>query len=80
MGDLYRIYLAARRDGFDYNLAYIPATFKVPHEDAFDPNYMRPLFETGYKMARNGYPWEKTPPGYADSDPPQTTAQVRGAG
>jgi len=26
--------------------------------------YMGKLFERGYQMARNGYPWEKTPPGF----------------
>jgi hypothetical protein len=70
LGDLYRIYLTAKRDGFDYNLAYIPGTFKVAHKEQFDPNYMRPLFNTGYEMAKKGYPWEKTPPGYATSGSP----------
>ena len=27
VGDLYRIYVYAQRDGIDYNLAYIPAGF-----------------------------------------------------
>jgi hypothetical protein len=31
---------------------------------------MRPLFNTGYEMGKNGYPWEKTPPGYATSGSP----------
>jgi hypothetical protein len=70
LGDLYRIYLTAKRDGFDYNLAYIPGTFKVAHKEQFDPNYMRPLFNAGYEMAKKGYPWEKTPPGYATSGSP----------
>ena len=65
MGDLYRIYLTAKRDGFDFNLAYIPDTFNVPHKEDFDPNYMQPLFNTGYELARKGFPWEKTPPGYS---------------
>lgn len=30
VGDLYRIYLAAERDGLDFKLAYIPATFNAP--------------------------------------------------
>src|SRR5262249_39780355 len=64
LGDLYRIYLTAKRDGLDYNLDYIPTSFNIPHKDQFDPAYMRPLFDTGYEMARKGYPWEKPPPGY----------------
>ncbi len=63
-GDLYLIYLLAQRDGVDYNLAYIPPTFKEPHREEFDTQYMRRLFDTGYEMAVRGYPWEKVPPGY----------------
>jgi hypothetical protein len=64
IGDLYRIYLNAERDGIDYNLAYIPPTFDTPHEEDFDTNYMRQLFKTGYDAAEKGYAWLKTPPGY----------------
>ena len=67
IGDLYQIYLVAQRDGIDFNLAYIPASFNVPHKEDFSPEYMRPLFELGYKLAVNGYPWAKTPPGYAET-------------
>jgi hypothetical protein len=63
VGDLYRIYLAAHRDGLDFNLAYIPTTFRQPHTADFDPEYMRPLYELRYTMAARDYPWEKTPPG-----------------
>lgn len=63
LGDLYRIYLNAQRDGVDYNLAFIPPDFDVPLNEAFDPVYMKALFERGYGMARDGYPWQKVPPG-----------------
>ena len=33
VGDLYRIYATAQRDGLDYNLTYIPATFNTPHTE-----------------------------------------------
>lgn len=65
IGDLYRIYLDCQRDGVDYNIAFIPASFKVPQKEAFDPVYMTQLFELGYEQAAGGYPWMKTPPGYA---------------
>jgi predicted acylesterase/phospholipase RssA len=65
LGDLYRIYLAAERDGLDFNLAYIPASFKAPHREQFDTEYMRALFNVGYELAVKGYPWEKTPPSYS---------------
>jgi hypothetical protein len=63
IGDLYRIYATAQRDGIDYNLAYIPKTFYAPHKEDFDTDYIRKLFQTGYDLAAKGYRWEKTPPG-----------------
>jgi hypothetical protein len=62
-GDLLAIYYLSRRDGLDFNLAYIPKTFNEPHREDFDKQYMRKLFNVGYTSAVNGYPWEKTPPG-----------------
>ena len=62
IGDLYRIYSITQRDHVDFNLAYIPPTFKTPHTKDFDTGFMRELFDVGYKMAAAGYPWEKRPP------------------
>jgi predicted acylesterase/phospholipase RssA len=64
IGDLYRIYVTSQRDGFDYNLAFIPPSFNVAHREQFDTNYMQKLFETGRQLALAGYKWEKVPPGY----------------
>lgn len=66
IGDLYQIYAVTKRDGVDFNLAYIPETFNVPHTEDFSPDYMRPLFELGYDLAVNGYDWQKYPPGYEE--------------
>jgi predicted acylesterase/phospholipase RssA len=63
IGDLYRIYLGTQRDGMVYNLADIPADFDEQPAEAFDPEYMRKLFDVGYQLAKEGYPWQKTPPG-----------------
>lgn len=68
VGDLYRIYLTAQRDNVDFNLAYIPASFGHPHREEFDTDFMRALYETGYRMAVQGYPWNKTPPDYVHND------------
>jgi len=68
IGDLYRIFVISQRDGVDYNLAYIPATFNAPKEEAFDPEYMGQLFDMGYEMAAKGYPWQELPPGYDPAD------------
>ncbi|MEA3411513.1 MAG: patatin-like phospholipase family protein [Pseudomonadota bacterium] len=64
IGDLYKIYVTAERDGTDFNLAYVPASFDAPHPEEFDTDYMRALFQKGFDMAADGYPWEKTPPGF----------------
>jgi hypothetical protein len=64
VGDLYRIYATTQRDGIDYNLAFIPRTFTVPHTEEFDTNYMRQLYALALEMAKNGYTWQKTPPGF----------------
>jgi predicted patatin/cPLA2 family phospholipase len=64
IGDLYRIFLGAQRDGMDYNLAFIPFDFDEKSKELFDPEYMSKLFDLGYRMAQNGYPWEKVPPGF----------------
>ncbi|EMG37350.1 putative esterase of the alpha-beta hydrolase superfamily [Desulfocurvibacter africanus PCS] len=64
IGDLYTIYLTSKRDGVDYNLAFIPASFDAKHQENFDTEYMRALFRTGFDMAAKGYPWDKTPPGF----------------
>jgi predicted patatin/cPLA2 family phospholipase len=72
IGDLYRIYLGALRDGMEYNVAFIPPDFKEEPKEAFDPEYMGKLFDLGYQMAQNGYPWEKTPPGF---EPPSLKSQ-----
>jgi len=64
VGDLYRIYLNAQRDGIDYNLAFIPPSFTLESKEPFDPEYMTKLFQVGFDMAKKGYPWEKTPPAF----------------
>jgi len=64
IGDLYQIYSLCARDGNEFNLAYIPANFTDEPKESFDPGYMKKLFDLGYRMAVEGYPWEKTPPGF----------------
>lgn len=62
VGDLNSLYLFAKRNGIDYNLAYIPGDFPDTSTQAFDPVYMTKLFDVGFDLARSGYPWQKTPP------------------
>jgi hypothetical protein len=69
LGDSYRIYLATKRDGIQYNLAYIPESFNEESREPFDKEYMAKLFNLGHQMALEGYQWNTTPPGY-DKDVP----------
>ncbi len=74
VGDLYRIYVNAQRDEIDYNLAFIPASFKVEAKEAFDKPYMNALYQVGYELGRSGYPWLKSPPAFEAPRPPQLSA------
>jgi hypothetical protein len=76
VGDLYRIYSVAQRDGVDFNLAIMPESFDVPLRYSFDPAYMKALFEVGYRLGRAGYPWAKVPPGYGGTSPAAGAAAV----
>jgi predicted acylesterase/phospholipase RssA len=63
IGDLYRIYSTAKRDGVDYNLAYIPQEFDAISTSGFDKAYMNALYQRGYELGRAGYDWHRAPPG-----------------
>ena len=62
IGDLYRIYTIAQRDEIDFNLTFIPSTFKVEKKHDFDTKYMQALYETGERMGAEGIKWYKRPP------------------
>jgi predicted patatin/cPLA2 family phospholipase len=55
-------YLYAQKQGFQFNLAYIPNTFKVKSLELIDPQYMAALFEFGRTQGRLGGGWEHLPP------------------
>jgi predicted patatin/cPLA2 family phospholipase len=73
VGDLYRIYVTAQRDGFDFNLAYIPRSFTRTLKEPFETAYMKELYKVGYDLAAKGYSWTKIPPGF--TAPEGTTSQ-----
>jgi hypothetical protein len=75
VGDLYRIYLTAERDGVDFHLAYIPAEFVAPHPEEFDTVFMRALYDEGYRRAVQGYPWQTRPPGFVEHAPARAAAE-----
>jgi Patatin-like phospholipase len=68
MGDLYRLYHEASRNGFEYNLACIPDEIQVEKREKFDTTFMKQLFSLGYSMSRQGYPWAHKPPRWRSDD------------
>jgi Patatin-like phospholipase len=63
VGDLYRIYTIAQRDGVEFNLAHIPEDYDIDAKESFDREAMNRLYQLGYEWARAGYPWQHLPPG-----------------
>jgi hypothetical protein len=62
VGDVYRMYATAKRDGVKFNLGYIDSDFHEDYVGPFDNGYMRKLFDYGFQKAQHGYPWKKEPP------------------
>ena len=63
LSDLYTLYVIARRDGIDYNVAYIPGSFTDRLDAPFDQGYMRRLYAVGREAMLKGSPWLGVPPG-----------------
>jgi hypothetical protein len=57
IGDLARVYIAAEEHGLKFHLAYVPKAFVGEATEIFDTHYMQQLFDFGYELAREGYPW-----------------------
>jgi len=66
VGDLFRIYTIAKRDGIGFNLAFIPDDFRPESTEAFNTQDMNRLFELGFRSAAAGYQWTKAPPGFSE--------------
>ncbi|QIG49383.1 hypothetical protein G5V57_17655 [Nordella sp. HKS 07] len=62
IGDLYRMYANAQRDGVKFKAIWIPESFTKVEPEPFDRAFMRDLFHVGYEMGRKGIPWANHPP------------------
>jgi hypothetical protein len=62
IGDLYRMYANAQRDGIAFRAVWIPDSFTEKEPKPFDPAYMKSLYKVGYEMGRNGVKWAEQPP------------------
>ena len=65
-----RTYVAAKRSGIGFNVATIPPDFSAPSHGAFDPNYMKVLFDVGYNQGKSGTPFSTEPPPYPSTSIP----------
>jgi hypothetical protein len=63
--DVFRLQTTSKRDGVDFNLAYIGSDFTVEHQEDFGQAYMRALFEYGHAQMLGGNAWHKNGPLYA---------------
>jgi hypothetical protein len=75
--DVVRAYFLTKRDGLDFNLAYMSADFNVPRSGPFDEAYMRALFDYGYNQATGGRLWHKVPPGLHTTRPERAAVSAR---
>jgi predicted acylesterase/phospholipase RssA len=64
IGDLYQLFVLARRDGIDYNVTWIPDSFTESPNEPFDTAYMNRLFQVGRKAIASGTAWSRYPPGF----------------
>jgi len=55
-------YEFARRNGFGFNLAYLPKDISDKGSVEFDTGYMRSLFDYGYALGRVEQAWHSSPP------------------
>jgi hypothetical protein len=63
VGDLFRIYATARREGASFNWVTIPERIELAANEVFDPVKMRELYEVGLRLGSAGPVWATEPPG-----------------
>jgi hypothetical protein len=80
-----RTFVAAKNSGIGFNAATIPASFNVPSRGAFDPVYMKALFDAGFLQGKSEEPFAAAPPPHPgipaaqSNDPPQSSGPQPGA-
>jgi hypothetical protein len=62
-----RAYVAAKNSGIGFNVATIPSSFNAPSRGAFDPDYMKALFNVGYDQGKGESPFAAEPPAFPGS-------------
>jgi predicted patatin/cPLA2 family phospholipase len=70
VGDLWQAYATCWRDAMDFRLAAIPDDVPLHASGVFDMRTLTELFDRGYALAQDGYPWTTKPPGVRQFEPP----------
>ncbi|WP_314104861.1 patatin-like phospholipase family protein [uncultured Stenotrophomonas sp.] len=70
IGDLFREYAYARRDGARFAWVTIDSRLALADAASFDPARMTVLYQVGYDRAREGPVWLSRPPGMSPADEP----------
>ncbi len=75
IGDLYKLFAITKRDNMGLHIAWIPNSFLEEPEEAFDPAYMRKLYDFGRNLAAAGNLWSAYPPYFATPDSQENLAR-----
>jgi predicted patatin/cPLA2 family phospholipase len=70
VGDLFRIYNFSQREGAGFHWITIPNDVDMSGDEVFDPVQMQMLYDVGLRIATNGDPWARLPPGRQPQDAP----------
>jgi len=70
-------YALAKRSNVEFFVASIPPSFNAPSRGAFDPDYMKALFQVGFEQGRGSLPFSTEPPPFPGSIKPQSSPVER---
>ncbi|MFZ5693323.1 MAG: patatin-like phospholipase family protein [Pseudomonadota bacterium] len=61
-----RAYATAKRSGIGFHVAYVDPNFSAPARGAFDPDYMKALYEVGFARGAGPHPFLSKPADYSN--------------
>jgi hypothetical protein len=61
-----RAYATAKRSGIGFHVAYVDPGFSAPARGAFDPDYMKALYEVGFARGAGPDPFLRKPADYSN--------------
>jgi hypothetical protein len=65
-----RTYVATKRSGVGFNLAYVDPSFMQQSKGLFDRDYMQALYKRGFEHGKNGKPFLDQPPDLSNRPAP----------